>query len=135
MSLLFVVVLNVSQLTAVSRFLCYCADVYDHLGCGGPADCYSTIIVIVVLRSIRAGCRGPLLLPHVITVYCVYVKSTVPDVYSTGNCDNVVPVFTPVGEREYLSEVLLCWGVDQRSGHDAPSWKVIVTLCISVVIM
>ena len=72
---------------------------------------------------------------YVITVYCVYVKGTVTDMYRTGNCDNVVPVFPPVGAREYLSKVLLCWGVDQRSGHDAPAWYVIVTLCISVVIM
>ena len=78
---------------------------HDHLGCGGPADCYSTIIVIVMLRSVRAGYRGPLSLPHVITVYRIYVKGTVSDVYSTGNCDNVVPVFPPVGKRNGVFNV------------------------------
>ena len=73
---------------------------HDHLGCGGPADCYSTVIVIVMLRSVRAGSRGALLLPHVIIVCCVYVKGTVPDMYRTGNCVNVVPVFPPPGGRE-----------------------------------
>ena len=61
-------------------------------------------------RTTERSDRVPwvLLLPHVITVHRMNVKGTVTDMYSTGNCVNVVPVFPPVGAREYLSEVLLC---------------------------
>ena len=41
---------------------------------------------------------------YVITVYCVYAKGTVPDMYRTGNCDNVVPVFPPGGGEGVLKQ-------------------------------
>ena len=92
LSLLFVVVLNVSQLTAGSRFL------VSLRWCAWPSRVWRTGWLLfnyhrrrhATERSRRVPWAS--VAPHVITVCCVYVKSTVPDMWSTGNCENVVPV-------------------------------------------
>ena len=59
---------------------------------------------------------GPLLLPHVITVYRIYVKGTVPDVYTAGNCDNVVLAFPRWGRGSIYREICYVWALISEVG-------------------